>query len=119
MVSQFAQNEQNMNAVERVLHYTELEPEGEASTQNDPPPSWPSEGEISFSNVELAYREGLPLVLKDISFHVKAGEKASGFIHHLNHLNCYLTNIRSDRHCRTNGSWKEFSSPSSIPVRFL
>jgi ABC-type multidrug transport system fused ATPase/permease subunit len=83
MVSQFAQNEQNMNAVERVLHYTELEPEGEASTPNDPPPSWPSEGEISFSNVELAYRVGLPLVLKDISFHVKAGEKASGCVHHI------------------------------------
>ncbi|KIM43822.1 hypothetical protein M413DRAFT_434825 [Hebeloma cylindrosporum] len=82
MVSQFAQNEQNMNAVERVLHYTELEPEGEASTPNDPPPSWPSEGGISLSNVELAYREGLPLVLEDISFHVKAGEKASGCMYH-------------------------------------
>jgi hypothetical protein len=116
MVTQFAQNEQNMNAVERVLHYTELEPEGERSTPNDPPPSWPSEGEISFSNVELVYREGLPLVLKDISFHVKAGEKASGYIHHLNY---YFMNVRSGRHCRTNGSWKEFSSPSSIPVGFL
>ena len=78
MVSQFAQNEQNMNAVERVLHYTELEPEGKTSTPNDPPPSWPSKGEISFSNVALAYREGLPLVLKDISFQVNAGEKVSG-----------------------------------------
>lgn len=78
MISQFAQNEQNMNAVERVLHYTELEPEGETSTPNGPPPSWPSKGEISFFNVELAYREGLPLVLKDISFQVKAGEKVSG-----------------------------------------
>jgi ATP-binding cassette subfamily C (CFTR/MRP) protein 1 len=116
MVTQFAQNEQNMNAVERVLHYTELEPEGERSTPNDPPPSWPSEGGISFSNVELVYREGLPLVLKDISFHVKAGEKASGYIHHLNY---YFMNVRSGRHCRTNRSWKEFSSPSSIPVGFL
>jgi ABC-type multidrug transport system fused ATPase/permease subunit len=78
VVSQFAQNEQNMNAIERVLHYTELEPEGEKSTPNDPPPSWPSKGEILFSNVELAYREGLPLVLKDISFHANAGEKVSG-----------------------------------------
>jgi ATP-binding cassette subfamily C (CFTR/MRP) protein 1 len=77
MVSQFAQNEQNMNAVERVIHYTELEPEEKTSTPNDPPPSWPSKGEISFSNVELAYREGLPLVLKDISFQVNAGEKVS------------------------------------------
>ena len=56
MVSQFAQNEQNMNAVERVLYYTELKPEGKTSTPEDPPPSWPSKGEISFSNVELAYQ---------------------------------------------------------------
>ena len=105
-----------MNAVERVLHYTGLEPEGESSTPNDPPPSWPSKGEISFSKVELAYRKGLPLVLKDISFHVKAGEKASGRIHSLNYC---LTIVPPGRHCGTNGSWKEFASPSSIPVEFL
>ncbi|KAF9472565.1 multidrug resistance-associated ABC transporter [Pholiota conissans] len=75
MVSQFAQNEQNMNAVERVLYYTELEPEGELTTPKDPPPTWPSEGCIVFKNVELAYREGLPLVLKDVSLEVKPGEK--------------------------------------------
>ncbi|KAF8962130.1 multidrug resistance-associated ABC transporter [Flammula alnicola] len=75
MVSQFAQNEQNMNAVERVLHYSELEPEGDATTPNDPPPSWPSEGRIVFNNVEMSYREGLPLVLEDISFQVNPGEK--------------------------------------------
>ena len=75
MVSQFAQNEQNMNAVERVLYYSELEPEGDPKTPNDPAPSWPSEGGIKFKDVELAYREGLPLVLKGISFEVKPGEK--------------------------------------------
>ncbi|KAF8884421.1 ATP-dependent bile acid permease [Gymnopilus junonius] len=75
MVSQFAQNEQNMNAVERVLHYAELEPEGDSTTPNDPPPSWPSEGMIEFTNVDLAYREGLPLVLKGVSFSVQPGEK--------------------------------------------
>lgn len=75
MISQFAQNEQNMNAVERVLHYSELEPEGDATTPNDPPMTWPSKGHISFENVELAYREGLPLVLKGVSFDVKPGEK--------------------------------------------
>ncbi|KAF8882127.1 P-loop containing nucleoside triphosphate hydrolase protein [Infundibulicybe gibba] len=75
MISQFAQNEQNMNAVERVLHYSELAPEGDSRTPNDPPASWPGRGEITFTNVELAYREGLPLVLKDISFQVRPGEK--------------------------------------------
>ncbi|TFK36263.1 multidrug resistance-associated ABC transporter [Crucibulum laeve] len=75
MVSQFAQNEQNMNAVERVLHYSELPAEGEARTPKDPPPTWPEKGNISFDNVELAYRKDLPLVLKGISFRVNPGEK--------------------------------------------
>lgn len=71
----FAQAEQSMNAVERVLHYTELPSEGAAKTPNDPPTSWPSEGKVTFTDVKLAYRKGLPLVLKGISFSVKPGEK--------------------------------------------
>jgi ABC-type transport system involved in cytochrome bd biosynthesis fused ATPase/permease subunit len=75
MVSQYAKNEQNMNSVERVLLYTALPPEGDSLTSQDPPASWPEKGAIRFSNVELAYREGLPLVLKGVSFKVDAGEK--------------------------------------------
>lgn len=75
MINQFAKNEQNMNAVERVLHYTELHPEAASVTSDDPPPSWPEQGQISFTNVDLAYREGLPLVLEDVSFNVHPGEK--------------------------------------------
>jgi len=75
MVSQYAQNEQNMNAVERILVYADLPPEGELTTPKDPPPSWPEHGAVSFKNAKLAYREGLPLVLKDVSFEVKPGEK--------------------------------------------
>lgn len=75
MVSQFAQNEQNMNAVERVLVYTELSPEGDAETPNDPSASWPQRGEIKFTAAALAYRKGLPLVLKGISLEVRPGEK--------------------------------------------
>lgn len=74
-IAQFAQNEQNMNAVERVLHYTRLPAEGDCVTPNDPPPTWPMKGMITFSNVKMAYREGLPLVLKDVSFQVNPGEK--------------------------------------------
>ncbi|KZO98300.1 multidrug resistance-associated ABC transporter [Calocera viscosa TUFC12733] len=75
MVTQFAQTEQNMNAVERVEHYTKLEQEPSETTPKDPPPTWPSQGQISFRNVQMRYREGLPLVLKGISFDVKPGEK--------------------------------------------
>ncbi|KAH6879589.1 cadmium ion transporter [Coprinopsis sp. MPI-PUGE-AT-0042] len=75
MVSQFATNEQNMNAVERIVHYAQLATEGERQKPQDPPASWPAEGSIKFDNVELAYREGLPLVLKGVSFEIKPREK--------------------------------------------
>ncbi len=55
--------------------YTKLPPEGEVSTPNDPPSSWPEKGTIKFSDVNLRYREGLPLVLKDVTFEVFPGEK--------------------------------------------
>lgn len=47
------------------------------TTPNDPPASWPDQGKIEFNEVELAYREGLPLVLKGVTFEVNAGEKVS------------------------------------------
>lgn len=75
MISQFAQNEQYMNAVERVLFYSDLPPEGNAGITVKPPAYWPSSGEIKFSNVELAYREDLPLILRGINFYVHPGEK--------------------------------------------
>ncbi|KAI0674258.1 multidrug resistance-associated ABC transporter [Trametes maxima] len=75
LVSTYAQNEQNFNAVERILYYTELPSEGALTTPNDPPASWPDSGEIEFKNVEMAYRPGLPPVLKGVSFYVKPGEK--------------------------------------------
>lgn len=67
-----------MNAVERVLVYTELPPEGgDSSSKEQPPLSWPEKGSIKFENVELAYRENLPLVLKNVSFSINPGEKVS------------------------------------------
>ncbi|GJJ12903.1 hypothetical protein Clacol_007149 [Clathrus columnatus] len=75
IVTLIASTEQDMNSVERVAAYGELEPEGETETKNDPPPSWPSQGAVSFKNVQLTYRPGLPLVLKGVSFDIRPGEK--------------------------------------------
>lgn len=75
LVAQYAENERNFNAVERVLYYAELPSEGAATTPNDPPSAWPEAGAIEFKDVELAYRPGLPPVLKGVSFQVKPGEK--------------------------------------------
>ncbi|RXM29291.1 Multidrug resistance-associated protein 5 [Acipenser ruthenus] len=40
-----------------------------------PPKGWPHEGEIVFDNTEMRYRENLPLVLKKVSFTIRAKEK--------------------------------------------
>lgn len=74
LVNMFAMIEQSMNAVERILVYTELPPE-HTDDPIAPPASWPVKGEIQFKNVQMSYREGSPLVLKDVSFQVEAGEK--------------------------------------------
>jgi ATP-binding cassette, subfamily C (CFTR/MRP), member 1 len=63
----------------QVLHYTELQDEGARTSLDDPDPSWPARGEIKFDKVEMAYREGLPLVLSGVSFDVKPGEKVRAF----------------------------------------
>ncbi|KAJ7320835.1 multidrug resistance-associated ABC transporter [Mycena albidolilacea] len=75
IVAFFAENEQNMNSVERLIAYAELPGEGAAATPEDPPNSWPDCGEIVFKNVNMSYREGLPLVLKGVTFTMRPGEK--------------------------------------------
>ena len=77
MISHFAHCEQNMNAVERVLHYAELPPEEKGIPPNSSGTNWPESGSIVFEDVTLVYREGLPLVLKGINFKIMAGEKVS------------------------------------------
>ncbi|KAI1180948.1 P-loop containing nucleoside triphosphate hydrolase protein [Nemania sp. FL0916] len=74
-IRQLAEVENGMNAVERLLHYgTQLEEEAPEHTI-DIRPSWPEKGEIVFDNVEMRYRQNLPLVLKGLSMHVRGGER--------------------------------------------
>lgn len=66
-----------MNSSERLLYYrNELEQEAPQYIESTKPPAeWPSQGHITFENVQLRYRPGLPLVLKGLSLEFKAGEK--------------------------------------------
>lgn len=74
-VRQMAEVENDMNNAERVHYYgTQLEEEAPEHV-GEVPPAWPHKGEIVFENVQLRYRAGLPLVLKDISVHIKGGER--------------------------------------------
>lgn len=76
-VRQMAEVENSMNNAERVHYYgTQLEEEApEHVAGQQLPPAWPHMGEIVFENVQLRYRAGLPLVLKDVSIHVQGGER--------------------------------------------
>lgn len=74
-VRQLAEVENGMNAVERLRYYgTQLEEEAPLHTI-EVRPTWPEKGEIVFDEVEMRYREGLPLVLKGLSMHVRGGER--------------------------------------------
>ena len=77
LVRMAAEVENDMNAVERILHYSH-QIEQEAPHQlpdHEPPPEWPSSGQITLDNIVLTYRPGLPAVLKNLSLNIKGGEK--------------------------------------------
>ncbi|CAN3476413.1 oligomycin resistance ATP-dependent permease Yor1p [Diutina catenulata] len=73
----YAQVETDLNSAERIQHYAlKLDQEAPSNLPSDPAPgSWPTAGEITFDNVVLQYRPGLPNVLNNLSFTVNAGEK--------------------------------------------
>jgi ATP-binding cassette, subfamily C (CFTR/MRP), member 1 len=76
-VQMIAQLEAHMSSVERILFYTDnIKPEApDLIPGSDPEPGkWPTGGEIEFQNASMRYRDG-PLVLKNLSFRVNAGEK--------------------------------------------
>jgi ATP-binding cassette, subfamily C (CFTR/MRP), member 1 len=75
-IRQFTETEIAMNGVERVSHYGyELPQEADHLLENRPGKGWPSEGRIEFRNVSMRYLPDLPLVLKDVTFDAKSGEK--------------------------------------------
>ncbi|KAF9306091.1 Multidrug resistance-associated protein 1 [Mortierella antarctica] len=65
--------------VERLREYTELQTEAPEESSKAGlvlvPSSWPHQGRIVFEHYSTRYREGLDLVLKDISITVENGEK--------------------------------------------
>ncbi|XP_028048118.1 multidrug resistance-associated protein 5 isoform X5 [Monomorium pharaonis] len=64
-------------SVERISYYLKtLQREGASRmVALKPADDWPSHGKIEFKAVQMRYREELPLILIDISFSIKAGEK--------------------------------------------
>lgn len=81
-VRQFAEVENHMNATERLHSYaTQLETEekeeacGQQGSLCQLSPAWPQKGVITFSNVHMRYRPGLPLALRGLNLEVRGGER--------------------------------------------
>ncbi|CAG8565444.1 11234_t:CDS:10, partial [Racocetra persica] len=76
-VRQFAEVEANMNAVERLVHYTDnLESEpASIIPDNRPSSEWPVKGEIFIENLVMQYGPENPPVIKDVTIHIKDCEK--------------------------------------------
>eukprot|EP00802_Teleaulax_amphioxeia_P005995 Tamp_05999.p1 GENE.Tamp_05999~~Tamp_05999.p1 ORF type:complete len:886 (+),score=180.61 Tamp_05999:207-2660(+) len=65
-----------MNSVERIVHFTDvIPPEGAVSAACSADPSWPKRGVIQFEAYSMRYRDGLPLVLTNLSLCTEHGVK--------------------------------------------
>lgn len=72
----YSSNEQNMNSVERIKEYLDVEQEAAPIVPNNRPPgNWPSKGGVEFICYSTRYRKDFEFVLKGITFKVLPGEK--------------------------------------------
>ncbi|CAE7009576.1 hypothetical protein HRS9139_01597 [Pyrenophora teres f. teres] len=72
----YSANEQNMNSVERVKEYLDVDQEAPSVIPaNRPPSNWPSKGSVEFINYSTRYRADFDLVLKNLTFKILPGEK--------------------------------------------
>lgn len=72
-VNNFGILETYMDAAGGIIRYTELETEEQGG--NEVTEDWPSKGEVEVNRLEVAYSADLPLVLKDVSFTIRAGQR--------------------------------------------
>ncbi|KAJ1723570.1 hypothetical protein LPJ53_002093 [Coemansia erecta] len=75
-VDSYVEAENSMTNYERIIEYTVLPSEApEIVDDSRPAESWPQDGTVEFRNYSTRYREGLDLVLKDMSFSVQPMQK--------------------------------------------
>jgi ABC-type multidrug transport system fused ATPase/permease subunit len=76
VVRNYAMNEMNMNAIERVHEYLDVEEEPPTYiAATEPSPSWPEHGAIEVENLVMQYAPENPPVLRNVSFKVNPREK--------------------------------------------
>ncbi|KIH87842.1 hypothetical protein SPBR_04542 [Sporothrix brasiliensis 5110] len=76
LVRLYAMNEQNMNSVERIKEYLDVEQEAAAVIEDSrPPANWPSQGSVEFIDYTTRYRAELDPVLRNLTFRIAPHEK--------------------------------------------
>ncbi|KAI1767485.1 P-loop containing nucleoside triphosphate hydrolase protein [Hypoxylon sp. FL1150] len=76
LVRLYAMNEQNMNSVERVKEYLDVEQEAPLiNEKNRPDENWPAHGGVEFIGYTTRYRKELDPVLKNVTFKIEPREK--------------------------------------------
>ncbi|KAJ2781265.1 hypothetical protein H4R18_002986 [Coemansia javaensis] len=75
-VKDYTNLENSMTHAERVFEYSRLPPEApDVIEDRRPAAAWPEQGMVEFRGYSTRYREGLDLVLRDLSFRVLPGQK--------------------------------------------
>ncbi|CAI5960829.1 unnamed protein product, partial [Closterium sp. NIES-65] len=68
--------ENKLVAVDRIRHFSAIPSEAPLIVEgNRPSADWPNRGSISFENLQMRYREAMPLVLKGVTVTFRGGEK--------------------------------------------
>lgn len=76
IVRLYANIEMNMNSVERLQEFLDIEQEPPSEIpETEPHESWPYRGEIEVKDLSLRYAPHLPRVIKNVSFHVQSCNK--------------------------------------------
>ncbi|KAF9247626.1 hypothetical protein DTO027I6_732 [Penicillium roqueforti] len=70
---QYANIELNMNAIERVIEYSNIEIENQGGA--DAPAAWPTEGHLEVHDLVVGYAPDLPPVLNGLSFSVEKNQR--------------------------------------------
>ncbi|KAF9165613.1 Canalicular multispecific organic anion transporter 2 [Actinomortierella ambigua] len=75
MVRCYCELQNELISVERIDQYTKETQEAPNHTDVKLPDNWPDQGHIEFKDYSTRYRQGMDLVLKNVSFEVQPGEK--------------------------------------------
>eukprot|EP00593_Proboscia_inermis_P005106 CAMPEP_0171304292 /NCGR_PEP_ID=MMETSP0816-20121228/14022_1 /TAXON_ID=420281 /ORGANISM="Proboscia inermis, Strain CCAP1064/1" /LENGTH=144 /DNA_ID=CAMNT_0011784275 /DNA_START=4 /DNA_END=435 /DNA_ORIENTATION=+ len=75
MVQAISESEAAITSVERLSAMATIPQERTPIVGTTPDPGWPTSGALTFHNVTMRYREGLPLALTGLSFSLRSGQR--------------------------------------------